>query len=250
MQGRGGQHYRALPLRSPRRCPGARQLRRPGDPGGAGGDAAARTVGAGPLDRRGRAAAVVAVGSGRAAPVLPGRKRAGGGAPPRPVDRPYRAAPGSDRAGGVGDLGQRHPRVLPRPQLRLRATAVPHDPRQVPGRRTHDARGEHEHGARLLRGGEGGVLRRLRRAGHPGLPGLPDAGADEQLQRPGAAVGAAGARHGEPALQPPVRRAVVLRRPAGAEELREGGHGDGGGGTPARTRTGSCSRAGACGSGS
>ena len=31
----------------------------------------------------------------------------------------------------------------------------------------------------------------------------------------------------EPALQPPRHRAVVLRRPAGAQEFREGGHGDG-----------------------
>ena len=109
---------------------------------------------------------------------------------------------------------------------------VQHDPRQVPDRRTHDARGEHEHGARLLRGGETGVLRRLRRARHPGVSGLPDAGTDEQLQRSGTALGATGPRHGKPALQPPVDRPVVLRRPAGAEELREGGYGDGGRGEP------------------
>ena len=54
---------------------------------------------------------------------------------------------------------------------------------------------------------KGGVLRRLRRAGHPGATRTSRCpGEDEQLQRPGAAVGAAGARHGQPALPSPVDR--------------------------------------------
>ena len=93
-------------------------------------------------------------------------------------------------------------------------------------RRRHDARGQHEHGARLLRGGKRGVLRRPTSTASWSTRTSP---ADEQLQRP--AVGAAHATWSiSSTITPP--SCCGASAPSRGSGTSEGGHGDGGRGAP------------------